>query len=71
MVNVQIRKIDAHSDTQIRGTNLPLRKCQPAISSFITWIGNAIRYNNGRRFNDYLETKDHEGVVIIADTGGA
>ncbi len=32
-------------------------------------IENAIRYNNEGSVNITIETKDHEGVVIIADTG--
>ena len=68
MVNVQV---NAHSDTQseaqtfiVKGnTNLLYR-------ALYNLVENAIRYNNEEgSVNITLETRDQEGVIIIADTG--
>ena len=68
MVNIQIDvQPKAQSETKafiVKGnTNLLYR-------ALYNLIENAIRYNNEEgSVNITLETKDHEGVVIIADTG--
>ena len=68
MVNVQIDiQPKAQSEAQtfiVKGnTNLLYR-------ALYNLVENAIRYNNEEgSVNITLETKDHEGVVIIADTG--